>query len=202
MSSRSASALALAALLGFPALAAAVDKDPPKGGAAPCATASCCPHGALQDPHRGFVRCLAKDEDPGPMPTERRPAASAAPSAAPSGAPSAVAPGAEPAAKLDKTEAQNGTIPNLERSLEKLLPALSKCVGEAGGLAAGQRKGTLKLELLVRARGVAEGVEVTEAKNVAGSPQACVKQAVRGKRLGIPSADPVGVKVTVALERK
>jgi hypothetical protein len=52
----------------------------------------------------------------------------------------------------------------------------------------------------VRARGRAEGVEVTGARGVSADASACVRVLLKNKAIGAPTADPVGVTVTVTLK--
>jgi hypothetical protein len=176
-----------------------------------------CPHGALEDPHRGFVRCLAKGEK-SPIITADPDAGDgggADASASDSGGPDADAgdsgqdaapPPPQPAAKgpvpvveMKTPKFENGDVPKAEKALSgaKVLDAIAKCVSDAGGLTG--KTGSLKVELLVRAQGKAEGVEVTPT----GVPQEgakCVRALFKNRNVGTPSADPVGVTVVYQLK--
>jgi hypothetical protein len=177
----------LAAVLALsPLVAFAAGKDEKK----PCESAACCPHGALEDPHRGFVRCLEKGEDAGPLPRS-----TAAPSASASASPAGSV-----VAELKKVETENGEIPTAEKAVAKMLPSISQCVTEAGGL--GAATGSLKVEALVRAKGKAEGVELREQKAIPAAAAKCLRDAVRGKNVGTPTKDPVGLRFVVELKRK
>lgn len=196
-----------------------------------------CPNGALEDPHRGFVRCLqpgekspfspaapdggtgndggpgdggtGNDGGPGAAPSASPTAApSAAPSAVPSAAPSAApsvtpeAPkvaGPPPQVEMKAPKFENGDVPKAEKALSgaKVLEAIAKCVADGGGLSA--KTGTLKVEFLVRARGKAEGVEVTP-KGVSEGAGKCVREFLKGRTMGVPTADPVGVTVLYNLK--
>lgn len=78
-----------------------------------------CPHGVLEDPHRGFVRCLAPDEKDAkwlPPPPQRapvvappRPAASAPSVAAPANAPSSASATPAPSAASNASPAASAT---------------------------------------------------------------------------------------------
>lgn len=178
-----------------------------------------CPHGALEDPHRGFVRCLQPGEkspiqtgEPdagsgdGGAPDATPPSApsappSAAPSAPPSTAPSAPPlPGPVPLIEMKTPKFDNGDVPKAEKTLSgtKLTDAIAKCVSEAGGLTG--KSGSLKVELLVRLRGKAEGVEVTAQGGVPPSAAKCVQTLLKNRTIGSPSADPVGVTVIYNLK--
>lgn len=187
-----------------------------------------CPHGALEDPHRGFVRCLAPGEkspivtgDPdagdgsapeGGAPKDAGPGETADAGAAPSNdggadtgdagvdaGPAPVVPGPPPLVEMKPLKFDNGEVPKAEKALSgaKVLEAIAKCVGDAGGLTA--KTGSLKVEILVRAQGKAEGVEVT-AQGASKEAAKCVRTLLKNKTLGTPTADPVGVTVVYSLK--
>jgi hypothetical protein len=81
--------------------------------------------------------------------------------------------------------------------LDKAIDTVARCVAENGGLSG--RRGRLDVQFLVRARGRAEGVEVTAAKGVQAEAGRCVQQALKNKWVGAPTAEPVGVAVTFQL---
>ncbi|MBK8253496.1 MAG: hypothetical protein IPK82_12620 [Polyangiaceae bacterium] len=195
-----------------------------------------CPHGALEDPHRGFIRCLAPGEKSPFAPVESDAGADSAPadsgssdsgssdsgssdsgtpdsgtpdsgtpdsgtpdSGSSDAGPEPVRPGPVPVVEMKAPKFENGDVPNAEKNLsgKKVLDGIAKCVSDAGGLTA--KTGTLKVELLVRVRGKAEGVEVTPT----GVPEAgakCVRNFLKNRTVGVPSADPVGVTVIYQLK--
>jgi hypothetical protein len=205
---------------------ATADGGPPDGGDS---GAPSCPNGALVDPHRGFVRCLGPGErspfspDPdagapgnpdasppadGGGPSDAAsgnttdaaaPDAGPADAAVPDAAPSPPKPGPVPLVEMKAPKFENGDVPKAEKNLtsKKVLDAIAKCVSDAGGLTA--KTGSLKVELLVRLRGKAEGVEVTPT----GVPQEaarCVRTLLKNRAVGTPTADPVGVTVIYTLK--
>ena len=89
-------------------------------------------------------------------------------------------------------------MPRADKALGKLAGDIAKCVGDHGGLSGDA--GSLKVQFLVRARGRAEGVEVTGARGVSAEASACVRVLLKDKAIGAPTADPVGVTVTVTLK--
>ncbi|HVY47522.1 MAG TPA: hypothetical protein VHB21_16650, partial [Minicystis sp.] len=124
-----------------------------------------------------------------------------APTAAPSAGTEADA-GAEPAGpppivEIGTPSFENGQVPKAEKALAKLSEGIARCVAEHGGLTA--RAGSMKIQFLVRARGRAEGVEVLSAKNVSREARDCVRLLVKNRSVGAPTADPVGVTVTLSL---
>src|SRR5262249_39150261 len=149
----------------------------------------------LEDPHRGFVRCLAKgekspiitadpdagdggDADSGASDSGAdADAGDSGPDAAPP-PPQPPQPGPVPLVEMKTPKFENGDVPKAEKALSatKVLDAIAKCVSDAGGLTA--KTGTLKVEFLVRAQGKAEGVEVTPT----GVPQEgakCVRSLLK-----------------------
>lgn len=183
-----------------------------------------CPHGRLEDPHRGFVRCLEPNEvdaswlPPAPQPEPPQRAqdagegdagagdagpgadAGAADAAAPDAgaAPAPVTPGVPPLVEAKPPAFMSGDVPELEKKLPKILEGIAKCVADAGGLPGAS--GTLKVQFLVRARGRAEGVEVLTAKGLPDGAEACVRKLLKNRSVGAPSADPVGVTLTLTLK--
>jgi hypothetical protein len=177
---------------------APADAGPSEAPATPTddAGAPRCPYGALEDPHRGFVRCLLPDErDAGWRPPP--PQGDAPPAEPPSAAPPADAgpPAPLPAVEIGAPKFENGEVTKVEKSLGKASAELARCVAEHGGL--GAEAGSLKVQFLVRYRGRAEGVEILSAKGVSAEAAACVRQRLKNKAIGAPTADPVGVTVTV-----
>jgi len=94
---------------------------------------------------------------------------------------------------------ESGDVPKAEKALSstKLLDAIGKCVGDAGGLTG--KTGSLKVEILVRLRGKAEGVEVTPT-GVSQEAAKCVRVLFKNRVIGTPSSDPVGVTVVYSLK--
>ncbi len=100
-----------------------------------------------------------------------------------------------PAVEIGAPRFENGEVTKVEKSLGKASADLARCVAEHGGL--GAEAGSLKVQFLVRFRGRAEGVEILSAKGVSAEAAACVRQRLKNKAIGAPTADPVGVTVTV-----
>jgi hypothetical protein len=92
----------------------------------------------------------------------------------------------------------NGDVPNVAKRLEKASSDIAKCIADNGGLTASA--GSLKIQFLVRVRGRAEGVEILSARGVTPEAQRCVRTLLKNKPVGAPSADPVGVTVTLSLK--
>ncbi|WP_437955652.1 hypothetical protein WME76_29675 [Sorangium sp. So ce119] len=169
-----------------------------------------CPHGALEDPHRGFVRCLEPGEaDAGWLPPPPQPEPPPDDAGAPppdggdagpidGGAPdAAVVSAPPPVVEIKEPEFMNGDVPNVAKRLEKVSPDLAQCVADHGGLSGAS--GSVKIQFLVRVRGRAEGVEILEARGVTPDAQRCIRQFLKNRAIGTPSADPVGVTVTLSL---
>jgi hypothetical protein len=172
------------------------DAGQPETPAAPPGDAGAprCPYGAVEDPHRGFVRCLLPDErDAGWLPPPAQ--GDAPPAEPPPASPDAGPPAALPTVEIGAPKFENGEVTKVEKSLGKASVDLARCVAEHGGL--GAETGSLKVQFLVRFRGRAEGVEVLSAKGVSPEAAACVRQRLKNKAIGAPTADPVGVTVTV-----
>lgn len=175
------------------------DAGPPADGGPDAAPR--CPYGELNDPHRGFVRCLTPDErgadwlPPAPQPAPP-PVADAPKEPAP--AAPAVPAGPPPLVDIGAPKFENGEVPRAEKALTKAATDIAKCVAEHGGLTAAT--GTLKVQFLVRNRGRAEGVEILSAKGLGPDAAECVRVLLKNKPIGSPSADPVGVTVTISLK--
>ncbi len=94
---------------------------------------------------------------------------------------------------------ENGNAPKAEKNLsgKKVLEGIAKCVADAGGLTA--KTASLKVEFLIRARGKAEGVEVTPT-GVSAEAAKCVQTLLKNRSVGVPDADPVGVTVVYSLK--
>jgi hypothetical protein len=158
-----------------------------------------CPYGALEDPHRGFVRCLLPEErDAGwlpPPPEGDAPPAGSAKAEPPKDAGPAPPP---PLVEIGAPKFENGEVSRVERSLGKATGDLARCVAEHGGLSGDL--GTVKVQFLVRSRGRAEGVEVLAAKGISAEASGCVRHLLKNKAIGAPTSDPVGVTVTITFK--
>jgi hypothetical protein len=157
-----------------------------------------CPYGSLEDPHRGFVRCLLPDErDAGWLPPPPQGDAPAEPPAAepPADAGPAAPP---PSVEIGAPKFENGEVTRVEKSLGKATGELARCVAEHGGLQG--EVGTVKVQFLVRSRGRAEGVEVLAAKGLSAEAAGCVRHLLKNKAIGAPTADPVGVTVIITFK--
>lgn len=191
------------------------------GGDASCGEPRCCAHGALVDPHRGFVRCLTAGEvadlggprdagssdagdagssDAGDAGSSDAGDAGSSDAGDAGDAGNAAPPGSPATAEVKTIKLQGGEIPKHEKTVAALMTGVAKCVTEHGGLTA--KAGSLKLELLVRARGKAEGVEVRELKGAGPEAATCIRSFVRGRTIGTPTSDPVGVTVQIDLKKK
>lgn len=163
-----------------------------------------CPYGELSDPHRGFLRCLTPEErdadwlpPPPQTPPPTPPVVAELPDAgAPDAAPAVVGP--PPLVDIGAPKFENGDVPRAEKALTKAATDIATCVAEHGGLTAAT--GTLKIQFLVRNRGRAEGVEVLSSKGLSAEAASCVRVLLKNKPIGPPSADPVGVTVTISLK--
>lgn len=159
-----------------------------------------CPYGSLEDPHRGFVRCLLPDErDAGwlPPPPQGDPTPAEPPRAEPprdAGPP----PAAPPTVEIGAPRFDGGEVTKVEKSLGKASAGLARCVADNGGV--GGDAGTVKIQFLVRSRGRAEGVEVLGARGVSAEAAGCVRHLIKNKAIGAPTADPVGVTVVITFK--
>jgi len=158
-----------------------------------------CPYGSLEDPHRGFVRCLLPDErDAGwlPPPPQGDPAPAEPPRTEPPREPAPPAP--PPVVDIGAPKFEGGEVTKVEKSLGRASAELARCIADNGGV--GGDAGTVKIQFLVRSRGRAEGVEVLAAKGVSPEAAACVRHLVKNKAIGAPTADPVGVTVVLTFK--
>jgi outer membrane biosynthesis protein TonB len=83
-------------------------------------------------------------------------------------------------------------VPDATKFLEKMSKVAAQCVADHGGLSGA--KGEMKVQFLVTVRGKAEGVEVLSSKGVTELAAKCVRDAIREKSVGMPTADPTGVQ--------
>jgi hypothetical protein len=183
-------------------------KSPDAGPPTDAGDAPRCPYGELNDPHRGFVRCLLPDErDAGWLPPPSQPPAppsTGAPIAdagPPADAGKDIKPaGPPPTVELGTPVYENGEVPKakMDKALNAATADIGKCVAEHGGLSGAS--GSLKVQFLVRSRGRAEGVEILASKGVSAEAAACVRLLLKNKPIGSPTADPVGVTLTISLK--
>ena len=68
-------------------------------------------------------------------------------------------------------------------------------VNDAGGV--GPKGATIKIQFLVRMKGIAEGIDVLGATGLDEKPGKCVRDVFKKKSIGTPSSDPVGVTFTI-----
>lgn len=176
-----------------------------------------CPHGALEDPHRGFVRCLRADEKGAewlpPAPQPEPPATDAGSDGGsdagqdaapdkpvpPPPPPVPPTPQPPPVVTVGAPKFEGGDVPRAEKFLNAQIEGITKCIVTNGGLEG--KKGSIKLTFLVRVRGRAEGVEVASSKGINDDAAACIRVLLKNRAVGSPSADPVGVTATFTLER-
>ncbi len=104
--------------------------------------------------------------------------------------------GPPPLVDIGAPKFENGEVPRAEKALTKAATDIAKCVAEHGGLTAAT--GTIKVQFLVRNRGRAEGVEILSAKGLGPDAASCVRVLLKNKPIGPPTADPVGVTVTIS----
>ncbi len=88
---------------------------------------------------------------------------------------------------------EGGDVPKARAAIEKLAKRLAACADEHGGLAGDA--GMVRVQLLVRAAGIAEGVDVLETRGLSEDAKRCVRDTLQRKRIGTPSSDPVGLTV-------
>ena len=154
-----------------------------------------CAYGKLEDPHRGFVRCLAQNEaDAGWLP----PVSQAEPIDAGGAPTNASSP--PPLVDVGEPAFENGDVPKAPKFLTRAADDIGKCIAAHGGLSG--NAGKMKLKFLVRPRGRAEGVEIVSSKGVSEDAKECVRLLVKNRMVGVPSSEAVGVTVTIALKAK
>ncbi|MEM6786296.1 MAG: hypothetical protein AAF715_02160 [Myxococcota bacterium] len=92
-----------------------------------------------------------------------------------------------------------GEVPLASRFLARAHPAVARCIHEHGGLTAAE--GLVSMQMLVRSRGRAEGVEVLARRHVSEAAGGCVRRVLKGRWMGVPSQDPVGVTFRLRFRR-
>jgi len=95
---------------------------------------------------------------------------------------------------------ESGEVPKAKAAIDKLKSRVEKCVNAEGGIPSDGA--SIKLQFLVRAQGIAEGVDVLDARNIGEKAGRCIRDAFKKKKVGPPSADPVGVIVTIDFSTK
>jgi hypothetical protein len=109
-------------------------------------------------------------------------------------------PAAAPVVQWRGLRFMGGDVPRIGGAIDATRAGVARCVAEHGGLSGDE--GVIRVQLLVRARGRAEGVEVLEAKELGRAAARCVRDHLRGRRMGTPSQDPVGVSFRYQLAPK
>src|SRR5262249_46052623 len=107
---------------------------PSEGGpsAAPDAGDGGCPYGRLEDPHRGFVRCLNADEAAAgwlPPPPQAEPVDA--------GPPPSMAP---PSVEIGAPSFENGDVPKAEKFIHGFEEGIAKCIATHGGMTGSSAK--------------------------------------------------------------
>lgn len=145
---------------------------PASSGAAPAASSGAAPSGAPTVPAASTATTAPAD----PSATAGKPAR----------------------ATVGEPKFEGGDVPKAKAALDKLGKKIAKCVTEHGGLR--DAKGSIEVQFLVRAQGIAEGVDVIGATGIDPDAKKCVRDALKKKTIGPPSSDPVGVTVKIELE--
>jgi len=142
---------------------------------------------------------LAPDAAPAPPATVSASASSPESASASASAPApAPAPTGVPVSlEVGEPKFSAGEVPKAKAALDKLVPKVKACIDEAGGLTGAE--GSVEVQLLVRAAGKAEGVDVVKAKGITDEAKKCIVTALQKKTMGTPSTDPVGVTVVIKL---
>ncbi len=140
----------------------------------------------------GAAPAAAAEATAAPSASAAQPEASASTSA--SAAPAA---GVPVAIEITEPKFTSGEVPKALAALEKQNKKLKACIDDAGGLSGAT--GSIELQFLVRAAGVAEGVDVVKMKGVPDAAKKCLISALQKKTIGTPSTDPVGVNVVLKL---
>ena len=164
---------------------------PDVGRAQPVGADTTLPTGSPQEPAPTLPPSASA-----PAPQSAAPSSDVPPSSG--DAPAAAVPGKAARASVGEPKFEGGDVPKAKGALDKLGKAMAKCVSEHGGLHGS--KGSLDVQFLVRAQGIAEGVDVLSAVGVDDDAKKCVRDALKKKTMGPPSADPVGVTVKIELE--
>lgn len=96
-------------------------------------------------------------------------------------------------AAIESLAFENGEVPHARAALERIKKDFAKCAVSEPGPA----DGTVEFRFIVRAPGKAEGVDVARVHGVSANIVRCATSALTLRSVGAPSADPVGVILTV-----
>lgn len=105
-----------------------------------------------------------------------------------------------PEVTLTPAKLTGGTVPAVDEALDKTREPVAQCVAQNGGVAGAA--GRIDVQLLVRERGRAEGVDIARAQHVGEAAQRCVLKLLKNRWLGTPSDDPVAVAFSYKLKKK
>jgi hypothetical protein len=159
-----------------------------------------CPWGRISNGRGMIVRCITRPE------AEQLYARTSAPPAAPAGsgappasaAPSASAPPPADAGlsvQVGPVLVDEGKLPQAEKKLAAPKDRYAECVAKMGGLSGAT--GEVQVRFLVRARGRAEGVSVTNRVGVSPEAARCVAEVVDRRLVGTPESPMVGATVVI-----
>lgn len=101
-------------------------------------------------------------------------------------------------ARVVSVSFENGVVGRAQGSLKKMRAKMAECVDTEGGLKS--KSARLKLLFLVRARGNAEGLIVSSARNIPPKVVRCITKLIDNQPIGSPSNDPVGVTALIELK--
>jgi hypothetical protein len=98
-----------------------------------------------------------------------------------------------PTASIERLTFENGEVPHARAALERIKKDFAKCAASDSGPA----EGTVEFHFIVRAPGKAEGIDVARVRGVSANIVRCATSALTLRSVGAPSAEPVGVILTV-----
>ena len=87
-------------------------------------------------------------------------------------------------------------MPDVQSFLERMKKKAGDCVLTHDPTA----RGKMKIQFLVSLRARAEGVDVQQGEDFNEAAQKCVREALKGGRVKVPTADPTGVQFTYTFE--
>jgi hypothetical protein len=171
-----------------------------------------CIYGQVVDGHTGEIRCLSPEEvsPPGPYDTPSEPPDAGAD--APHDAASDVRRAARDAGldvspmpiplrsvsvSIEGLSFEGGEVPRAALALDRIKKEFTRCLSDSTS----KSEGSIELHFLVRAPGRAEGVDVAQSRGMSGDAVRCVAAALAGRVVGAPTADPVGVAMTVRFKK-
>ncbi|MEM6792290.1 MAG: hypothetical protein AAF715_32550 [Myxococcota bacterium] len=141
-----------------------------------------------QEPMAGEV----SHSGPPPGPTDE---ASASPMPPPE--PPPPAPVVPPRVRVgEPTFVGGGEVPGVASFLDRMKEPAAACVADYDP----QTRGTIRVQFLVTLRARAEGVDVTDAGEFNDAMQKCLRNAIKGGRVKVPTADPTGVQFSFTFE--